>query len=244
MSIGSAPTLPTPPAATPACRHLFVSTALEWWITDRTDAFARDVQIDDVAYRRLDAEYYAWLRSRMVVAKKAADTGQIETSAFEDLRLRFNVVHEWAVQCIGEEQLLRAVRAIRVGEYQPPIAEDDGARQTPQPARKSGAVHVPPEAFSLVDAIAETALALGWNRERLYCIGSGIFDPRRGLVCYLKLGDRLGEVTAQSIEIIHPLPAVVRHRFYNPDVEQPWIKKTRADPKNHENSMPPSGISG
>jgi hypothetical protein len=28
-----------------------------------------------------------------------------------------------------------------------------------------------------------------------------------------------------SIEIIHPLPAEVRHRFYNPDVEQPWERR-------------------
>ena len=75
----------------------------------------------------------------------------------------------------------------------------------------------------MVDAITEQALALGWCRERLYAVANGIFDPRRGLVCYLKPGDRIGEVTLQSIEIIHALPSEVRHRFYNQDADQPWI---------------------
>jgi hypothetical protein len=88
-----------------------------------------------------------------------------------------------------------------------------------------------PEAIGLVDAIWDCALALGWKRERLYATGgNGIFDPNRGLVCFLKPGDRIGEVTAQSIEIIHPLPSEVRHRFYNPDVDQPWIRRVSHSP--------------
>jgi hypothetical protein len=80
----------------------------------------------------------------------------------------------------------------------------------------------------MVDAISERALALGWSRERLYATGSGIFDPQRGLVCYLKASDQIGEVTAQSIEIIHPLPSEVRLRFYNHDADQPWIIRAGA----------------
>lgn len=89
----------------------------------------------------------------------------------------------------------------------------------------------------MVDAISERALSLGWRRERLYGTGgNGAFDPRRGLVCLLKPGDRIGDVTAQSIEIIHPPPSEVRHRFYNPDVDQPWIKRIAPEPQKIENS--------
>ena len=77
----------------------------------------------------------------------------------------------------------------------------------------------------MVDTIAQKALALGWSRDRLYATGKGPFDPTRGLICYLKPGDRIGEVTMHSIEIVHPLPSGVRHRFYNPDVDQPWIRR-------------------
>ena len=203
-------------------RHMFVSSTLSTWTTAKSEWFARDVQIDDTVYRRLDPEYYAWLRSRMVLAKKAATAGNLDVAAFEDLRIRFNAVHEWAVQHLGEEPLLGAVRALRAGEYKPPIAEDE-SRHVALPRASKSADHISPEATAMVDAISERALALGWRRERLYAIGNGSFDPHRGLVCYLKPGDRIGEVTAQSIEIIHLLPLEVRHRFYNPDVDQPWI---------------------
>jgi hypothetical protein len=212
-------------ALAPAAVHLFVSTALEFWSTAQGAAFARDVQIDDVAYRRLDPEYYAWLRSRMALAKRAEAAGRLDTAGFEDLRARFNAVHDWAVEHFGKEQLLAAVRALRVREYKPPIAEDDRPPVPLPRAPRSAADHASPGAAALVDAISERALALGWSRERLYATGKGLFDPTRGLVCYLKPGDRIGEVTAQSIEIIRAVPSEVRHRFYNPDVDQPWIRR-------------------
>ena len=193
-----------PEGQSPGC--LFVSSTLLTWATANPEWFARDFQINDTVYRRLDPEYYAWLRSRMVLAKKAATAGQLDAAAFEELRVRFNAVHEWAVEHFGEEQLLQAVRSLRAAEYRPPVAEDDRPTCRCRGVRKSGGDHISPDAVALVDGIAESAVAIGWKRERLYGIGSGVFDPRRGLVCYLKAGDRIGEVTQQSIEIIHPLP--------------------------------------
>ena len=58
-------------------RFLFVSSSLAIWATNQPKGFARDFQINDTVYRRLDPEYYAWLRSRMVVAKKAATAGHL-----------------------------------------------------------------------------------------------------------------------------------------------------------------------
>jgi hypothetical protein len=222
---------------------MFVSSTLRMWTTPHPEWFARDVQINDTAYRRLDPEYYAWLRSRMVLAKKAATSGQIDAAAFEELRVRFNAVHEWAVQHFGDEKLLTALRALRAGSYNPPVAEDEGSHGPLPRAAKSADDHSSPEVIAMVDAIVENAMALAWSRDRLYSTGKGMFDPKRGLICYLKPGDRIGEVTPQSIEIIHPPPSAAHHRFYNPDVEQPWIKKIGADSKKHENSIPAAGIS-
>ena len=208
-------------------KTLFVTTSLEVWATDEPERFARDFQINDTVYRRLDPEYYAWLRSRMAVAKKAATAGHLEAPAFEELRVRFNAVHDWAIQHFGEDGLLNAVRALRAGEYNPPVAEDEQWRVPAPIERKSAGNHVSSDAVALVDGIAENAIAIGWKRERLYRTGCGFFDPRRGLVCDVKPGDRIGEVTLQSIEIIHALPTEVRHRFYNPDVEQPWEHRNK-----------------
>jgi len=212
--------------APPAPGSLFVATSLHVWSTAEPDRFARDFQINDTVYRRLDPEYYAWLRSRMVLAKKAAAAGHLDATAFEDLRVRFNAVHEWAVKHFGEDELLAAVRTIGAGDYKPPVAEDEGPRVPAPCARKTAADAISPEATAMVDSISELAISLGWKRERLYAAGGhGIFDSNRGLVCFIKPGDRIGEIAAQSIEIIHPLPSEVRHRFYNPDVDQPWIRR-------------------
>lgn len=220
------------PSVSAAPGSLFVATSLHVWSTGEPDRFARDFQINDTVYRRLDPEYYAWLRSRMVMAKKAATAGQLDAAAFEDLRRRFNAVHEWAVEHLGEAQLVAAARALRAGDYSPPVPDDDGPRVPLTRGRKSAANLIPPEAIAMVDAISEHALSLGWKHERLYGNGNhGIFDPRRGLVCFLKPGDRIGEVTLQSIEIICQPPSEVRQRFYNPDVDQPWVKRIDVEKK-------------
>jgi hypothetical protein len=52
-------------------------------------------------------------------------------------------------------------------------------------------------------------------------------SQNRGLVSYLNPADRIGEVTHEAIEII--LPNGTRQRFFNPDVEQPWIRRVSAE---------------
>jgi hypothetical protein len=204
----------------------FVATSLDFWLTSEPDRFARDCQIDDTAYRRLDPEYYAWLRSRMALAKKATAAGRLDPAAFEILRVRFNAVHEWAVGHFGEPQLAEAVRTLRAKEYKPPIAAAECPTALMKAGQRSGGEKVSQDVIAAVDAISERALSLGWKPERLYGVGSGgLCDPQRGLVCFLKPGDRIGEVTAQSIEIILAPPSDVRQRFYNPDVEQPWARR-------------------
>ena len=139
---------------------------------------------------------------------------------------------KWAVEHLGEDELLAAVRTVRAGDYSPPVPEDDDLRVPLPCGRKSGSDRIPPEAVAMVGAIRERALSLGWKHERLYGKGeNGIFDPRRGLVCFLKPGDRIGDVALQSIEIIGPPPSEVRQRFYNPDVDQPWIKRIDVEKK-------------
>ncbi|MGD0777425.1 MAG: hypothetical protein ABSC05_31800 [Candidatus Solibacter sp.] len=219
-----------PDGDSPSC--LFVSTSLATWTTANSEQFARDFQINDTIYRRLDPEYYAWLRSRMVVAKKAATAGHLPPASFEVLRVRFNAVHEWAVEHFGEAPLLAAVRTFRSGDYEPPVSEDEGPHVSAPRVRKSATDDISPEAMALLESISEQALSLGWKRQRLYAAGGNrIFDPQRGLVCFLKPGDRIGDVTRHSIELIGPPPLEVRHRFYNPDVDQPWVRRIKTGQK-------------
>ena len=223
-----------PSGDSPGC--LFVATSVATWTTANPGQFARDFQINDTVYRRLDPEYYIWLRSRMVLAKKAATAGHLDAAAFEDLRLRFNAMHAWAVEHFGEAQLLAAVRTFRSCDYKPPLPEefDRTKRAEPIPSKPSPEAERIARAKQLVDEIRDQALALGWTMESLYfCEGyeRRPLAARYGVACYIGGEHRIGEVTRQSIELIGPSPIETRSRFYNPDVDQPWIVRINPEGK-------------
>lgn len=206
---------------------LYVSTSLRTWTTDRPERFARDVQINDTAYRRLDPVYHAWLRSKMNLAKLAWKAGQLSGEDFNALRERFNGMHEWALDRSGEAALLDAVRKLDARVYQPPIAEAD---KPAHPVRAANSVSG--EAMATVDVIRDRALALGWTRESLYGThgSTSVAHGRNlGLVGLLKPRDQIGEVRQHAIEII--LPNSVRQHFYNPNVAQPWIRLAATEEK-------------
>jgi hypothetical protein len=197
---------------------------LSSWQTNRPEAFHQDVQLNDTAYRRLDPEYYAWLRSKMNMAKLAVLAGQLTQEAFDDLRGRFNRIHEWAITRLGEVTLRDAVRTLDARDYQPPVTEQ-WDRRPASPETSKSAVHS--STVAVVDAIRDMAVSLGWTHQRLYAAGKAL-SPNRGLASYMSPGDHIGEVTREAIEII--LPNGVRQHFYNPDVEQPWVRRTAAGP--------------
>ncbi len=210
---------------------LWVATDLSTWTPKWPKRIARECQIDDVMYRRLDPEYFAWLRERMFVVNRAADAGQVAAESFGELRARFNGIQEWAVGAFGEAALLSAARQLNPELYRPPIPEPEeraGAKE-PAPVRCNPEAERLARARGLVDEIREQALDLGWTVESLY-FSDGYerrpFAARYGLACYIHAQGRIGEVTRQSVEILGPPPVEARSRFYNPDVEQPWIKKS------------------
>jgi hypothetical protein len=208
------------PSSTPARGHLFVSTALDAWFTEHAAAFARDVQIDDTAYRLLNPEYYAWLRSKMNLAKMTAEAGQLGRNEYDELRRRFNAMHEWAIALFGDRALIDAIRNLDARIYAPPVPEPEEPPLSPRP------VDVALEnAVTMVDAITEKAMALGWTRESLHRTSISPFGFNCGLAHFLSASDRIGEVTTYWIEIIRANG--VRNSFYNPNVDQPWIRRIR-----------------
>jgi len=233
---------------------LYAATNLDSWETDKPRYFARDVGMDGICYRRLDPEYYAWLRHKMALAKKALEAGRLVSAAFDGLRTRFNAIHAWAVARFGEDDLLAAVRRLDPKTYPPPtlgmVQQDQPSsvslsRPVPNPSTppveqylypKDGewrfTEKVPQSAIDKVDAIRDQALSLGWSEARLYQNRGRFRFPCGedfGLVCFVGYNERIGEVTRQYIEIVGPPPRENRLRFHNPDVDQPWLKRTNPE---------------
>ena len=234
---------------------LYVATTLESWENDKPYQFVRDVRICGVCFRRLDPEYYAWLRHKMECARKAAQSGRLDPIAFDELRTRFNQVHAWAMKHLGAVSLLAAVKSLDPKEYEPPVNgslfqdyEEPSLTRRTGPAQceasappyifpKNGdwpSHHpVPPSAVAKVDAIRDRAISLGWSEARLYRNRGRFRFPLGedyGLVCFLEENQRIGEVTRRYIEIVGPPPRDNVLRFHNSDVDQPWLKKSEAKP--------------
>jgi hypothetical protein len=99
---------------------LYVSTSLDAWEPSQPDLLARDVTLSGVCFRRLDPEYYAWLRNKLTLAEKALEAGKIAYEVFDTLLTRFNEVYMWAVDSFGRDTLAAAMESVDRKKYVPP----------------------------------------------------------------------------------------------------------------------------
>jgi hypothetical protein len=235
----------------PPARSIYVSTSLEIWEPSQPDLLARDVTLDGVCFLRLDPEYYAWLRHKLSIAGKALDAGKIAYDKYGIMLARFNEVHMLAVDRFGRDNLGAAMESLNYRDYTPPGAV--ASRTATKPARQDQPApmnppaepylypshgewpfthKIPTSAMAKVDSIREQALSLGWKEPRLYQNRGRFPFPcgqDYGLACFVDGENRIGEVAAQYIEIIGPPPQGSCQRFFNPDVDQPWIKRTESE---------------
>ena len=232
----------------PPASSIYVSTSLEIWEPAQPDLLARDVTLNGVCFRRLDPEYYAWLRHKLSIAEKALDAGKLAYEKYGVMLARFNEVHMLAVDRFGRDRLGAAMDSLDCRDYAAPgpvasqappkPAGRDQAAPTKSPAEPylypaNGdwpfTKKITPSALAKVDAIRDQAVSLGWAEERLYQNRGRYPFPcgqDYGLVCFVNDDRQIGEVAAQYIEIIGPPPQEAHNRFFNPDVDQPWVKKT------------------
>lgn len=212
------PTIPREPR--PRCRRkaaLYVATDLRSWETEEPRRHAADVDIDGTDYRRLNRQYYAWLRRMMDRAMRAYDACKMSDQAFEGLCARFSVVQTWAVGQWGDRRLRTSVAAFDAKAFTLPGTARRALKVVPAFAGPPLIRYdLPRSAYAEVERIREEASALGWSEASLnQTLGAHPFPIGRdyGLVCFLRDGDRIGDVTAESIEIIGPAPQEARLRF-------------------------------
>jgi len=204
---------------------LYVSTELDTWETSTPEP-DQDEICERCGFRRLDPEYYAWLRHCMEVAKRARERGRLAAAQYQELRRRFNEAHFWAVAHLGEAALAAAVGTLDPKAYQAPRVQDWEPTPHPEPAATPPHFFpadgdwpftepVSPEAVAKVDAIRDQALALGWSEAALYQNRGRLRFPcggDYGLVCFLHGSHEIGEVTGESIEIVAPSGSRLRYR--------------------------------
>ena len=227
------PLSPRLPAVLTAFSPIWVSTDLQTWCPRDANRVSHECQINDRWYRQLDPDYFAWLKLRMHAVKAAADAGRVPPEDWEASRAAFNAIQAHAIGLFSEELLLHAMRTLDAEKYRPPLPEEfEKPNLAPKPPQQGPNTEERlSHASELITAIRNQALALGWSEARLSAVPPeahrGEIAAGSGLVCYLRPGDQIGEVTREAIEII--LSNGVRQHFYNPDVEQPWIR--RASPE-------------
>ena len=81
--------------------------------------------------------------------------------------------------------------------------------------------------MALVHAIRDRALALGWTHEALYQSRGRLrfpFGQDYGLVCFIGVEDRIGNVAADAIEIIGPPRREILRRFYKTSAQMAATK--------------------
>jgi len=219
---------------------IYVSTDL--MIRQFKDAhrYPRDIDMEGVNLRRLDRDYFAWLRSRMISAQAAHQSGKLSDTAWETLRERFNSLQEIAIEIFGKQTLQQALREFNPKSYTPPMAPIADPAISAEPVRKDWLFpagqawkcrqRVTSQAVAKVDAIRDEAMAKGWSEARLYQNQGRFRFPcgeDYGLVCFVDGSRRIGEITPRYIEIIHESAGREnRLRFFNLDVDQPWLKRT------------------
>jgi len=234
----------------------YVASDLRMVQLSAPEAGQQDVMIEGVWHRRLDAQYFVWIEQRVELARKMAVQGKIKQPAFDVLMSRYWTVKRWVDENLGVDKLKAARKLFDADQYMPPTAAQS-VSESKAPTRSSSSNttshqyptegdwkftrHVPPEAVAKVDAIRDRALACGWTEARLYQNRGNLRYPcgdEWGLVCALDDGETIGEVRRRYIEII--TCNGVCQRFYNYDVDQPWLKKSKpADRDGGENHGDP-----
>ena len=116
-------------ATTPTA--LYVATDLATLDIPAPQDSGCDLFAGDRFFRRLDPDFYAWLRHKMELARTAFSRGRLPEPTFDALRARFNAVHAQAMNLFGESALLHAVQHLDPKSYPPPGSHVETAAPEP-----------------------------------------------------------------------------------------------------------------
>lgn len=199
---------------------LYVSTNLQYRFLSDTKNLARDLMLNDVVYRRLDLQFYCWLRYKMSRLAQAYQRGELPEDRYISVLTPFMVVKAQALADYGDSEIQKAWKALlpKIDRYRPPSRkafEDAGAvdrqRAWTSQSNETAAsafrfdwpesshpdlpfrVAVTETALKKVRAKEKEAFAKGWSADDLYQNRGALAFPygkEYGLICFLSKDQR------------------------------------------------------
>lgn len=226
---------------------LLVARDLDYFFEAKNiNQWTEDPIINKKIFRKLDATYYLWLYTMLARAKESFEKNEQRISYLQ-LKImlqRFSEIHTLAVKIFGSQKLKQALtRKSSLKNFKPPellAPKSESNLQPPQnPAETSSSsfvkdddgwtVFISLSARALVDTIASQAKNLGWTAVALYHNKGKLHFPYSetyGLVCFIKPGNEIVEVTKKQIKIKSKsgFNSFAVTTFSNPNADQFWIE--------------------
>lgn len=215
----------------PEPQTMFASTDLKAIHRPYQDGDPIDFEYEGRVYRKVDILFWAWLWTRMEMARLAHKNGRMDDGHWKGLQKRFSHIHNHVVDHHPSEALEQAIAAIKQNGYNLPTtiipeqAHDLAAPEWKYPSQGEYFAFEPvsSDAVRQVENIKDQALALGWTMAGLFQNRGHFTFPIGqdwGLVCFLKESREIRSVSHKFIEIVHHEKSnrTSLLRFQNPDL--------------------------
>lgn len=118
--------------------YLYVATDLRHFEVCKSAPVAQDLIFNGVIYRRLDGNYYAWLRKRIDAAHEACAEGKCNPKDYDETLAAFSAIDEWAVAKVGRDFLKKAVKGFTGKGYRGPGEKPKETQLPPTNKRSYG----------------------------------------------------------------------------------------------------------
>lgn len=85
--------------------YLYVSPLFHFEPFPRHPRLGRTIRFNDVLMRRMDAEYYGWLRHRIELLDEARKVGKVSAEDFREIYARWLQIEEWCDKHVDMEKV-------------------------------------------------------------------------------------------------------------------------------------------
>lgn len=117
-------------------QYLYVSPDLSFFEVPKRIEPPREFGFEGKQYRRLDPQYYAWLRSRFNLLEKLVDKRKLKSQDWAESVDRFAYIHDWAAKRSDHATLHKIAAETNVRTYQPPRFGVAPKTTTPMPPQR------------------------------------------------------------------------------------------------------------